>query len=84
VIGASILSLSLEVLLPIAQDSTSSRVLDALLDSPTVSRKDKRALVMLFIGHFQLLVDDRIGSRVADRCWAFADPYLKVGAVLTI
>jgi hypothetical protein len=59
-------------------------VLDALLDSRTVSRKDKRALVMLFIGHFHLLVDDRIGSRVADRCWAFADPYLRVGGALTL
>jgi len=24
-----------------------------------------------------VLVDDRIGSRVGDRCWTFADPYLK-------
>jgi nucleolar protein 9 len=29
------------------------------------------------IGHYQELVDDRIGSRVGDRCWATADPYLK-------
>jgi len=33
---------------------------------------------MSLIGHFHTLVDDRIGSRVGDRCWAFADPYLKV------
>ncbi|TFY50803.1 hypothetical protein EVG20_g11321 [Dentipellis fragilis] len=33
---------------------------------------------MTFIGHYPELVDDRIGSRVGDRCWAAADPYLKV------
>lgn len=32
---------------------------------------------MSFIGHYHALVDDRIGSRVGDRCWAFADPYLR-------
>lgn len=32
---------------------------------------------MSLIEHYHLLVDDRIGSRVGDRCWASADPYLK-------
>jgi nucleolar protein 9 len=41
--------------------------------------KVKRTLVMSLIGHYHTLVDDRIGSRVGDRCWAFADPYLRVG-----
>ena len=51
---------------------------DVLLDSPTVPLKAKRQFVMDFMGHYHLLVDDRIGSRVGDRCWAFADTYLKV------
>ncbi len=55
-----------------------SRVFDALLESPSIPFKDKRRFVMSFIGHYHLLVDDRIGSRVGDRCWAFADTYLKV------
>jgi nucleolar protein 9 len=38
----------------------------------------KRKLILSFVGHFHLLVDDRIGSRVGDRLWAAADPYLKV------
>ena len=38
----------------------------------------KRQLVMNFIGHYHLLVDDKLGSRVGDRCWAFSDTYLKV------
>lgn len=61
-----------------AHDVTASRVLDVVLSSPTVLFKEKRKLVMNFIGHYEALVDDRIGSRVGDNCWAFADTYLKV------
>ena len=55
-----------------------SRVFDALLDSPTVPAKMKRQFVMDFIGNYHTLVDDKLGSRVGDRCWAFCDTYLKV------
>jgi hypothetical protein len=68
----------MEELLGVAHHPTSSRVLDALLESPTVPLKAKRQFVLSFIGNFHFLVDDRIGSRVGDRCWAFADTYLKV------
>ncbi|KAJ6538949.1 armadillo-type protein [Mycena capillaripes] len=73
----SLNSLSAEEILVIAHHAVSSRVLDALLDSPTVSLKIKRQFVLSFIGRYHLLVDDRIGSRVGDRCWAFSDTYLK-------
>ncbi|EMD40990.1 hypothetical protein CERSUDRAFT_149573 [Gelatoporia subvermispora B] len=73
----SIQSLSMDELLGMAHHVTSSRVLDALLESPSVSAKAKRKFILGLIGHFHELVDDRIGSRVGDRCWAFADPYLK-------
>ncbi|KAF9076613.1 armadillo-type protein [Rhodocollybia butyracea] len=63
--------------LKIAHNATSSRVLDILLDSETVPGKAKRAFVQSFCGSYHLLVDDRIGSRVGDRCFAFADTYLK-------
>lgn len=53
-------------------------MLDVLLDSETVPTKAKRAFVQSFIGGYHLLVDDRIGSRVGDRCFAFADTFLKV------
>ena len=62
-----------------AHHGISSRVYDALLSSPTVSQKSKRRFVIDFLGHYDQLVDDRFGSRVADRCWNFADTYLKVG-----
>ncbi|EDR04892.1 uncharacterized protein LACBIDRAFT_303745 [Laccaria bicolor S238N-H82] len=73
----SIHSIPIEDRIKIAHDSSASRVYDVLLDSPTVPLKAKRQFVMGFIGHYHLLVDDRIGSRVGDRCWAFADTYLK-------
>ncbi|KAI0347012.1 ARM repeat-containing protein [Trametopsis cervina] len=73
----SIFAQPIEELIAMAQDATSSRVLDAILQSSTVPLKYKRRLVMNLIGHYHTLVDDRIGSRVGDNCWAFADPYLK-------
>ncbi|KAK7696593.1 hypothetical protein QCA50_001251 [Cerrena zonata] len=73
----SILALPIEELLNTAYHATSSRVLDAFLDSPTVLSKTKRKFLLSLIGHYHVLVDDRIGSRVGDRCWAYADPYLK-------
>ncbi|KAJ7499330.1 armadillo-type protein [Mycena latifolia] len=74
---ASLNSMQVEEILLIAHHATSSRVLDALLDSGTVPPKVKRQFVLSLIGSYHLLVDDRIGSRVGDRCWAFSDTYLK-------
>lgn len=68
----------MEELLKLAHHPTSSRVLDAVIESHTVSFKAKRQFVASFVDHFHTLVDDRIGSRVADRFWLFADPSLKV------
>ncbi|KAI0662958.1 ARM repeat-containing protein [Cubamyces menziesii] len=77
VVTASLQALGVDELIEMAHHVTSSRILDAVLESPTVPHKDKRKLVMTFIGHYPALVDDRIGSRVGERCWAFADPYLR-------
>lgn len=74
--------MSPEEIISLAHSPISSRVLDALLDSETVPLKSKRKFVVSLIGHFHVLVDDRIGSRVGDRCWAFADTYLKVRSAL--
>ncbi|KAG6375081.1 hypothetical protein JVT61DRAFT_3866 [Boletus reticuloceps] len=79
----SISSFSVDEVIRIAQNATSSRVLDVLFESPSVSFKAKRRFVMSLIGHYHSLADDRIGSRIADRCWAFADPYLRVGLATT-
>ncbi|KAF7313483.1 hypothetical protein HMN09_00504200 [Mycena chlorophos] len=73
----SLSALPIEETLALATHPISSRVLDALLDSPTVPQKSKRTFVLSLLGHYHTLVDDRIGSRVGDRCWAFSDTYLK-------
>ncbi len=73
-----ILSLPIDAMLDFACHPTSSRVIDVFLDSPTVAHKAKRQLLLNFIGHYHLLAADRIGSRIVDRCWGFADGYMKV------
>ncbi|KAF9474932.1 hypothetical protein BDN70DRAFT_884318 [Pholiota conissans] len=76
-INDSINSLPIEDRIKISHNASGSRVFDELLDSPTILPKVKRQFVMDFIGHYHVLVDDKLGSRVGDRCWAFADTYLK-------
>jgi hypothetical protein len=81
---ASINSLPIEERIKISHNAAGSRIFDELLDSPTILPKVKRQFVMDFIGHYHLLVDDKLGSRVGDRCWAFADTYLKVKSYLLV
>jgi nucleolar protein 9 len=76
--------MDMDGLLSLACDPTASRVIDALMELPAIAKKDKRKLTLAFVGTgagggFERLVDDRIGSRVGDRLWAAAEPYLKVG-----
>jgi len=51
--------------------------LDVLLTSPTTPPRALRSFIMSLLGHFHTIADDRIGSRVAERCFASADVYLK-------
>jgi nucleolar protein 9 len=74
----SISSLPMPDLITMAHHPTSSRVLDAIFESPTVPQRARNKFVLRFMGHFHELVDDRFGSRVGDRMWAGSDPYLKV------
>ncbi|KAI5122146.1 hypothetical protein M0805_000793 [Coniferiporia weirii] len=73
----SLASLSPEHLLALSHHPISSRIIDALLVSPSVPARARRRLILAFQGHFPALVDDRIGSRVGERLWGAADPYLK-------
>ncbi|KAJ3505135.1 hypothetical protein NLJ89_g7571 [Agrocybe chaxingu] len=73
----SMLSLPVEERIKIAHNAAGSRIYDALLGSPTVPAKKKRQFIVDFIGNYHLLVDDKLGSRVGDRCWTFSDTYLK-------
>lgn len=74
----SVLALSIEDRIMVSHNASGSRVFDALLESTTIPAKIKRQFVMDFISHYHTLVDDKLGSRVVDRCWDFADTYLKV------
>ncbi len=76
------LEISVEERIRIAHNSFGSRVFDVFLDSATVSPNKKRQLVLDFIGHYHHLVDDKVGSRVGDRCWEFSDTYLKVSGTI--
>lgn len=77
VVLESIQAMEMDALLAVAHHPISSRVLDVALESSTVPAKFKRKFILIFLGHYHELVDDRIGSRVGERCWAHADPYLK-------
>lgn len=73
----SILSLPVPQLLLLAQHPISSRIIDVLLESPSVPARARRRLILAFVPHFPALVDDRVGSRVGERLWGKADVYLK-------
>lgn len=65
---------------PPSPSTSSAAVAQPSASTSTIPFKARRKLVMVFLDHFTTLVDDKIGSRIADRCWAVADPYLRVRA----
>lgn len=73
----SLFSLDFATLLPYTRDPTSSHIIDSFLSSPTTPPSSLRKFLMSLIGSYHLLADDRIGSRVAEKCWSTADVYLK-------
>jgi len=76
--SCSILDTTVEERIKIAQHVSGSRIFDVFLESASVPASKKRQLIMDFVGHYHHLVDDKIGSRVGDRCWEFSDTYLRV------
>lgn len=61
-----------------AKNPISSRFLDTVLTQSAVSSKWKRKLMMVFMGRYKELVEDRTGSRVGDTIWDHADGFMKV------
>lgn len=55
----------------------SSHLLDVVLDAQTVPIKYRRRLINLLIPLMKDLLDDKIGSRVAEKVWEAADGYTK-------
>ena len=74
----SIESLEPHELLALAHHPAGSRVLDAIIDGATTPPRARRTLLRALEAQFADVIDDRIGARVGARCWAAADPYLKV------
>ncbi|GAA5946264.1 hypothetical protein JCM3765_000176 [Sporobolomyces pararoseus] len=77
VVFDSIAAMDLEAVLALTRSATSSRVLDVLLTSPTTPPRALRTFLMSLIGHYPAVASDRIGSRIAEKCFAVADVYLK-------
>ncbi|KAI0299719.1 ARM repeat-containing protein [Multifurca ochricompacta] len=73
----SIESLPPRELLALAHHPAASRVLDAIIDGPTIPPRARRALLRALEAQFADVIDNRIGTRVGARCWAAADPYFK-------
>ncbi|XP_052502835.1 nucleolar protein 9 [Budorcas taxicolor] len=59
-------------LLTLAQSPAGSHVLDAVLTSPSVTRKQRRRVLKLLKGHYVMLACSRHGSRVLDAIWSGA------------
>lgn len=76
-VALSIASLGYAGVLPLTRDPISSRVLDSLLSSPSTLPRERRRFLLSLIGNYHTLADDRIGSRVVERCWTTADVFLK-------
>jgi len=77
----SIESLTSKELLALTHHPAASRVLDAIIDGPTILPRSRRALLRAMEAQFADVIDDRIGARVGLRCWAASDPYFKVCCV---
>ncbi|GAA6005197.1 hypothetical protein JCM11491_002616 [Sporobolomyces phaffii] len=77
VIFDSIAAMDLDAILALTRSATSSRVLDVLLTSPTTPPRALRTFLMSLLGHYPAVASDRIGSRIAEKCFAVADVYLK-------
>ncbi|KAJ3340573.1 Nucleolar protein 9 [Kappamyces sp. JEL0680] len=58
-------------------DPGASRILEALLASPTAPNKTKRALVEIFLGGFAKLSCDKYASHFVDKCWTASNIDLK-------
>lgn len=70
----SLLSLSVEQLITYAKSPIASRLLDAAMSSPATYR---RRVILKFLGKFDVLAVDRLGSRVAETLYAAADGFMK-------
>jgi nucleolar protein 9 len=74
----------LPMLMNFARNPIASRAIDVLLEHGSIPPRARRKFVQRLVGHYHVLADDRIGSRVVDRCWDSADVYLKVRGITSL
>ena len=60
----SIESLTPQELLPLIHHPAASRIIDAIIDGPTIPSRSRRALPSAMEAQFADIFDDRIGARV--------------------
>ncbi|KAI0260538.1 armadillo-type protein [Gloeopeniophorella convolvens] len=73
----SIEALPSDELVALTHHPAASRVIDALLEGAQTPPRARRALLRALEARFADVVDDRVGARVGERCWAIADAYFK-------
>lgn len=73
----SLLSQSADTLLAYASSPIASHLLDRVLTAPAVQAKYRRKLMLALMGQYEVLAQDRLGSRVADTVWATADGFMR-------
>lgn len=66
-----------DTLLAYSSSPVASHLLDKVLTSEAVPAKYKRKLYLAFMGRYEKLAEDRLGSRVADTVWATADGFMR-------
>ncbi|KAN0124268.1 hypothetical protein V8E52_001917, partial [Russula decolorans] len=68
-------------LLALIHHPAASRILDAIVDGPTIPPRPRRALPRAMEAQFADIFDDRIGARVGVCCWAAAEPVSQIVAL---
>lgn len=73
----SLFAQPIETLLAYATSPIASHFIDKILTSNAVSPKYRRKVYLGYMGHYNTLACDKLGSRVADTIWATADGFMK-------
>lgn len=73
----SLLAQQADTLVGYASSPVASHLLDRVLTAPAVQAKYRRKLMLAFMGQYEVLAQDRLGSRVADTVWAAADGFMR-------
>lgn len=74
---SSLVDQPLKTITAYAKSPMASHLLDVVLTAETVPMKYRRRLINILIPQMKELLDDKIGSRVAEKVWESSDGYTK-------